>query len=186
MKYNQRGVAETYYHGPSRLLEPSLPLLRPALRRKAKETWASDKSISFISFLSFLFAFTVYFVDPVNHFHAKIKLNIASVWKSPSDFGGSHILEEDGKLNTRLWLFPVAQPSHPSLITAPKNLLPRCWQMLIKMCPCQEWALFPMWGKWILSPWNFNLHNSNGNTHRAGHFSSNGRALIRLSSTCCL
>lgn len=79
MKYNQRGVAETYYRWPGRRLEPSLLPLRPALRRKAKETRGSDKSISFISFLSFLFALTVYFVDPVNHFHAKIKLNIASI-----------------------------------------------------------------------------------------------------------
>lgn len=49
----------------------------PAICRKVKETCStSNKSIAFMRFLSLSFAFTVCFVDQVNHFHVKINLNM--------------------------------------------------------------------------------------------------------------
>lgn len=112
MKYNQRGGAETYYRWPGRRPEPSLPLLHPALRGKAKETRGLQINqfpllASFLSCLLLLYILwikLIIFMQRSNSILLPFESRRQILW-------GSHTLEKDGKLYTRLWLFPVAQPS---------------------------------------------------------------------------
>lgn len=88
---------------------------------------ASRQSVSLISLLSFLFAFAVHFVDRVNHFHAKINLNMGFCLKVVRFYREAKF-ERMGNHPLGLRLFPGAQPSHALLIIAPQNLLSRCCQ----------------------------------------------------------